>query len=262
MLATFAGGCFWCMQGPFEEIEGVISVVAGYAGGTTIDPTYREVSSGKTGHVEAVQVTYDAEQVSYDTLLDVFWRQIDPTDDVGQFADRGSQYRTAIFFHDEDQKRLAEASKQALNESGLFTKPVQTMILPYTTFYPAEEYHQHYAEKNPREYGRYKKYSGREAYIHDTWQPGGQVILYSTPRCHNCTEIKAFLRERGVSFREVDISADERARELLIEKTGRIGAPVVQFGDAFVFGFDAKKMEELLQKRREQKHGIFQVHRP
>ena len=248
MLATFAGGCFWCMQGPFEVVEGVVSVVAGYAGGTTKDPTYREVTSGRTGHVEAVQVTYDPETVSYETLLDVFWRQIDPTDDGGQFADQGSQYRTAIFFHDDDQKRRAEASKQALDASGRFARPVQTLILPYTTFYPAEEYHQHYAEKNPREYGRYKKYSGREAYIRDTWQLGGQVIIYTTPLCHSCHAIKEYLRERGVPFQEVDISVDEQARELLIEKTGRMVVPVVRKGDTFVFGLDAKKMEALLQK--------------
>lgn len=244
--ATFAGGCFWCMQLPFEEVEGVVSAVAGYAGGTMKNPTYEEVSSGRTGHLEAVQVTYDPETVAYETLLDVFWMQIDPTDDAGQFADKGSQYRTAVFFHDEGQKQAAEASKKALDDSGKFAKPVATVILPYTTFYPAEEYHQNYAQKNPREYGLYKTYSGREAFIERTWHTKN-VIVYSTPRCHNCREIKAFLREQKVPFEEIDIAADDRAREMIIGKTGHIGAPVVRIGDEFIFGFDRKKMERLLQ---------------
>ena len=246
MLATFAGGCFWCMQLPFQQVEGVISAVAGYTGGTKENPTYEEVSSGRTGHLEAVQVTYDPETVSYETLLDVFWRQIDPTDDAGQFADKGSQYRTAVFYHDEEQKRMAETSKKALDDSEKFARPVATLILPYTLFYPAEEYHQNYATKKPREYGRYKKYSGREAFIERTWHTKELVTVYSTPRCHNCGEIKAFLREKKVAFEEIDISADERARDMIIEKTGHIGAPVVRIGNEFIFGFDKKKMERLL----------------
>ena len=246
MKATFAGGCFWCMQLPFGQVEGVTSAVSGYIGGTKEFPTYREVSSGRTGHFEAVQVTYDPETVSYETLLDVFWKQIDPTDDAGQFADKGSQYRTAVFFHDEEQKRMAEASKKALDSSGKFAKPVATLILPYTTFYPAEEYHQNYAQKNPREYGRYKKYSGREAFIERTWHTDQKVTVYSTPQCHNCNEIKAFLREKKVAYEEIDLTTNEQARDLLVEKTGHIGAPVVQIGDEFIFGFDRGKMERLL----------------
>lgn len=244
--ATFAGGCFWCMQGPFENVEGVISVVAGYTGGTTENPTYREVSSGKTGHFEAVQVTYDSDMVSYETLLDVFWRQIDPTDDGGQFADQGPQYRTAIFWHDDEQKRMAEESKVALNKSGKFTRPVATLILPSAPFYPAEEYHQNYAAKKPQEYGRYRKYSGREVYLRETWQSVGQAVIYTTPRCHSCHEIREYLRERGVSFREVDVSLDAQARDLLIEKTGRMVVPVVRIGDEFVFGLDVNALERLL----------------
>ena len=244
--ATFAGGCFWCMQLPFEEVEGVRSVVAGYAGGTKENPTYEEVSSGRTGHFEAVQVTYSPETVSYETLLNVFWTQIDPTDDAGQFADRGSQYRTAIFFHDDEQKRLAEASKKALDDSGKFTKPVRTLILPYTTFYPAEEYHQNYAQKKPLEYGRYKKYSGREGFIESNWHTKKSVTVYSTPQCHNCREIKLFLKEKNVAFEEIDLTTNEQARDLLVEKTGNIGAPVVRIGDEFIFGFDREKMERLL----------------
>lgn len=243
--ATFAGGCFWCMQLPFEEVDGVVSTVAGYAGGTKENATYDEVSSGTTGHVEAVQVAYSPDKVSYETLLDVFWKQIDPTDDGGQFADKGSHYRTAIFFHNEEQRQAAEASKKALNESGKFAKPVVTVVLPYTTFYPAEEYHQRYATKNPGAYGRYKKYSGREAFIERTWHTK-KVIVYSTPQCHHCREIKAFLQAQHVTFDEIDLTTNKEARDLLIEKTGHIGAPVVQIGDEFIFGFDRKKMEQLL----------------
>ena len=135
--ATFAGGCFWCMQPPFRMVDGVIEVLSGYAGGAKEKPTYEEVSSGRTGHLESVQVTYDPEKVSYDALLDTFWKQIDPTDPIGQFADKGSQYRTAIFYHDDEQKMLAEASKKRLDASGKFAKPVATEIRPYTNFFPA-----------------------------------------------------------------------------------------------------------------------------
>ncbi|WFN33838.1 peptide-methionine (S)-S-oxide reductase MsrA [Methanogenium sp. S4BF] len=244
--ATFAGGCFWCMQLPFEEVEGVVSAVAGYAGGTKKNPTYEEVSSGTTGHLEAVQVTYDPALVSYERLLDVFWTQIDPTDDAGQFADKGSQYRTAVFFHDEEQKRAAEASKKALDDSGKFAKPVATEILAYSAFYPAEEYHQNYAQKNPREYGLYKTYSGRESFIERTWHTKN-VIVYSTPRCMTCHAVKAFLREKNVAFEDIDITANSEARDMLIQKAGFIGAPVVQIGDEFIFGFDRKQIERLLQ---------------
>ncbi|MDD1718753.1 MAG: peptide-methionine (S)-S-oxide reductase MsrA [Methanoregulaceae archaeon] len=249
MKATFGGGCFWCMQPPFQEVEGVTEVVAGYAGGKKENPTYEEVSTGTTGHVEAVQVTYDAEKVSYDRLLDVFWTQIDPTDDAGQFADKGSQYRTAIFYHDEEQKRIAEASKKRLNDSGKFKSPVVTGIRPFTNFYPAEEYHQNYARKKPREYQMYKTYSGREAYLEKTWGHGGKgkVKVYSTPRCHNCHEIKEFLKSKHIEFEEIDIAGNEEARNMIIARTGHLGAPIVQIGDEFIFGFDPKKMEWLLK---------------
>jgi len=171
--ATFAGGCFWCMQPPFRMVEGVVDVVSGYAGGTKENPTYEEVSSGTTGHLEAVQVTYDPAKVSYEALLDTFWRQIDPTDPSGQFADQGSQYRTAIFYHDEEQRRLAEESKKRLDASGKFRRPVATEIRPFTNFYPAEEYHQDYDRKNPVRYHQYKVLSGREGFIGKTWGIGG-----------------------------------------------------------------------------------------
>lgn len=164
-LATFAGGCFWCMVQPFAKLPGVKEVVAGYTGGHVERPTYEQVCSGRTGHYEAVQVIYDPSKVTYEKLLDTFWSQIDPTDPSGQFADKGPQYRTAIFYHDEEQKRAAEESKAALDKSGKYDKPVVTQILPATVFYPAEEYHQDYYKKNPEHYKRYKIGSGREAFI-------------------------------------------------------------------------------------------------
>ena len=168
-LATFAGGCFWCVQPPFEKLPGVSAVVAGYAGGTKPNPTYEEVSSGTTGYVEAVQVTYDPAQVTYEQLLDVFWRQIDPTDAGGQFADIGPQYRTVIFVHDDAQRGAAEASKAALEKSGRFDKTLVTKIEPFTTFYPAEEYHQDFYKKNPLRYRAYRYGSGREQFLDKVW---------------------------------------------------------------------------------------------
>ncbi len=245
--ATFAGGCFWCMQPPFRNLKGVTDVVSGYAGGTTANPTYEQVSSGTTGHLESVQVTYDPDTVSYDQLLDVFWRQIDPTDAEGQFADKGSQYHTAIFYHDDEQKRIAEASKKNLDSSGKFKKPVATEIRPYTNFYPAEEYHQDYDKKKPGRYHEYKTLSGRESYIAKTWgMTGKKVKLYSTPGCHNCRMTREFLTSRHIDFEDINIAENEEARNWLIEKTGHIGTPVIQIGDQFIFGFDQKKIESLL----------------
>jgi peptide methionine sulfoxide reductase msrA/msrB len=169
VVATFAGGCFWCMEPPFEKLPGVSSVVSGYAGGPEANPTYEQVSSGMTGHVEAVQVTYDPAQVTYERLLDVFWRQIDPTDDGGSFVDRGAQYRSAIFTHDDAQRAAAEASKAALAASGRFSAPIVTRVEAFTTFYPAEEYHQDFSKKNPLRYRFYRSGSGRDRYIEKTW---------------------------------------------------------------------------------------------
>jgi peptide methionine sulfoxide reductase msrA/msrB len=168
--ATFAGGCFWCMEPPFEKLDGVISVTPGYTGGEEVDPTYEQVASGKTSHVEAVQIVFDPEKVTYQKLLDVFWRQIDPTDPGGQFADRGSQYQTAIFYHDENQLNLAKQSKNAWAESGLFSKPIATGIEAFSVFYPAEKYHHDYYKTNPLRYKTYRTGSGREAYIQQVWK--------------------------------------------------------------------------------------------
>jgi peptide methionine sulfoxide reductase msrA/msrB len=168
-VATFAGGCFWCMQPPFEKVNGVAEVIAGYTGGHKEKPTYEEVSSGTTGHVEAIQVKFDPSKVTYSQLLDVFWRQIDPTDSAGQFVDRGSQYRSVIFYHSDEQKRLAEESKQALEKSGRFKKPIVTDIIKASTFYKAEDYHQDYYKKNHIRYKFYRFNSGRDQFLKKAW---------------------------------------------------------------------------------------------
>ncbi len=168
-LATFAGGCFWCMVTPFEELPGIYGILSGYTGGHTVNPTYEEVCSETTGHAEAVQITFDPDVFPYRKLLDLFWRQIDPTDAGGQFYDRGESYRTAIFYHNEEQKRLAEQSKQELSDSGRFDKPIMTEIVPAGPFYPAEEYHQDYHKKSPTRYKQYRQASGRDAFIDRHW---------------------------------------------------------------------------------------------
>ncbi len=165
--ATFAGGCFWCIQPPFENLDGVLKVVAGYTGGTGENPTYEDYA--QKGHVEAVQITFDPSKISYSQLLDVFWRQIDPTDSGGQFVDRGPHYRSAIFYHDEEQKKLAEKSKEALAKSGRFDKPVVTEIINASAFHEAEDYHQDYSEENPTRYKFYRYNSGRDQYLAETW---------------------------------------------------------------------------------------------
>jgi len=167
--ATFAGGCFWCVESDFEKVPGVVEVISGYTGGHTMNPTYEEVSAGGTGHVEAVQVLYDPKKVSYEDLLDYFWRHVDPTDPNGQFVDRGSQYRSVIFYHNEEQKRLAEESKTALEKSDRFHKPIATTIVPFTKFYKAEDYHQDYYKKNPVRYKFYRWNSGRDQFLKEVW---------------------------------------------------------------------------------------------
>ncbi|WP_110927786.1 peptide-methionine (S)-S-oxide reductase MsrA [Bacillus massiliglaciei] len=168
--ATFAGGCFWCMVKPFDEQPGIESVISGYTGGTKEKPTYEEVCSETTGHYEAVQITFDPDVYPYKKLVEVFWQQIDPTDEGGQFYDRGSSYRTAIFYHTEEQKAAAEASKKELEESGRFSNPIYTPILPAKPFYPAEEYHQHYYKKNPLRYNAYQIGSGRKGFQERHWK--------------------------------------------------------------------------------------------
>ena len=168
-LATFAGGCFWCMEPPYEVLDGVEDVIAGYTGGHVENPTYTDVLGGNTGHFEAIQITYDPDKVAYEELIQVFWRQINPTDAGGQFADRGSQYRTAVFYHNDEQKQIAEQSKLDLEQSGKFDDPIATFILPAKEFYPAEEHHQDYYKKNSSHYQSYKRGSGRAGYLERTW---------------------------------------------------------------------------------------------
>ncbi len=167
--ATFAGGCFWCMQYAFDRAPGVKKTIVGYTGGTKANPGYEEVSSGETGHAESIDVIYDPTQTTYDKLLDVFWKNIDPTAVNRQFADAGTQYRTAIFYHNEAEKKAAEASKAALQKSGKFDKPIATQIVAASTFYPAEEYHQEYYKKNPDHFQAYEFGSGRVGFLKRTW---------------------------------------------------------------------------------------------
>lgn len=190
-LATFAGGCFWCMEPPFEKLEGVLDVTSGYTGGDEENPTYDQVAAGRTGHAESVQVRYDPARITYRELLDVFWRQIDPTDSGGQFVDRGRQYRTAIFYQDEEQRRLAEESKTALERSARFDGTLVTEIVPAGRFYPAEEYHQDYYKNNALRYKYYRYRSGRDEYLDKVWasKPMEQPAKYAKPS-------QAELRER------------------------------------------------------------------
>jgi peptide-methionine (S)-S-oxide reductase len=167
--ATFAGGCFWCMEPPFDGIDGVISTTSGYIGGQKDDPTYEQVSAGGTGHTEAVEIVFDPLKVEYAKLLDVFWRNIDPTTANRQFCDVGDQYRTGIFYHDEQQKKLAELSRQRIDESEVLSVPIVTEIVEATTFYPAETYHQDYYKKNPIRYKFYRHGCGRDARLEQLW---------------------------------------------------------------------------------------------
>jgi len=167
--ATFAGGCFWCMQPFFDNTKGVIKTTVGYTGGQEVNPTYEDVSSGTTGHAESIEIVFDPKVVSYEKLLDLYWHNIDPTQVNGQFVDEGTQYRSAIFYHSDEQKRIAEESKKALGASGRFDKPIVTEIVPATTFYPAEEYHQKYYLKSTFRYNMYHDNSGRHEYEEKVW---------------------------------------------------------------------------------------------
>ena len=172
--ATFAGGCFWCMEGPYDKLPGVISTISGYMGGRTKNPTYEQVSSGRTGHAEVVQVTYDPKRVSYEKLLDVFWRNVDPTQRDGQFCDHGSQYRTAIFYHDEEQRKLAEASRATLVKNKPFKGEIVTPVEKAGEFYAAEDYHQDFYKKSPTRYKIYRAGCGRDARLRELWGSAGE----------------------------------------------------------------------------------------
>ncbi len=178
-IATFAGGCFWCMEPPFEKLDGVINVVSGYAGGAGEHPTYQDYAN--KGFIEAIQITYDPKKISYQKLLNVFWHQIDPTDAKGQFVDRGKQYTSAIFYHNKEQKKLVEESKKQLEQSKQFDKPIVTQILPYTTFYKAENYHQNYYKTHPLKYKFYRWNSGRDAFLKKHWKNNNKTEKYAKP---------------------------------------------------------------------------------
>ena len=167
--AVFAGGCFWCTESDFEKVDGVVGVVSGYTGGHVENPSYKDVSGGGTGHIEAIKVIYDPSTISYEALLDVFWRHVDPTDPGGQFVDRGDQYRSAIFFANEEERLQAEESRKRLEKSGRFSKEIATLIIPLEVFYPAEDYHQDYYKKNPIRYKWYRSGSGRDAFLKKAW---------------------------------------------------------------------------------------------
>ncbi|AZB41365.1 peptide-methionine (S)-S-oxide reductase [Bacillus sp. FJAT-42376] len=167
--ATFAGGCFWCMVKPFDELPGIHSIVSGYTGGHKENPTYEEVKAKTTGHAEAVQIQYDPSLFPYEKLLELYWQQIDPTDDEGQFIDRGDSYRAIIFYHTEEQRLAAEATKKELADSGKFKKPIVTPIKKASAFYPAEDYHQDFYKKNPEKYKQERVESGRDAFVKENW---------------------------------------------------------------------------------------------
>ncbi len=197
--AIFAGGCFWCVESDFEKLPGVLEVISGYTGGHTKAPSYKEVSSGTTGHVEAVEVRYDPQLVSYGQLVQYFWHHVDPTDADGQFVDRGEQYRPIIFYHDEKEREIAERSKAELAASGVFSRPIVTEILPASTFYPAEEYHQDYYKKNPIRYRFYRFASGRDQFLHRVWGDENAMKTTETAKPEKETYTKpsdAELRER------------------------------------------------------------------
>lgn len=194
--ATFAGGCFWCVESDFEKVDGVIEAISGYTGGHLENPTYKQVSVGGTGHAEAVQVLYDPQKISYRQLLDIFWRQVDPTDAGGQFVDRGSQYRSAIFYHDEDQKRLALKSRTALEKSGRFSRPIVTEITMLNSFYRAEEYHQDYYKKKTLRYKYYRSGSGRDRFLKETWGSEKQSAADSAERPKYAKPADEILRQK------------------------------------------------------------------
>ena len=204
--AVFAGGCFWCTESDFEKVDGVIEAVSGYTGGRVENPTYKQVTAGGTGHTEAIRVTYDPEKVSYSQLLDVFWRHIDPTDAGGQFVDRGDQYRSAIFYANDEERQMAESSKQALAASGRFDRSIATEIVPLDVFYEAEDYHQDYYKKNPIRYKWYRSGSGRDQFLAKAWA-GDEMKMEK--------KISANMTAGKTNEPKYDIPSDEQLKQTL-----------------------------------------------
>lgn len=267
--AYFAGGCFWCLEHPFDTIPGVTEVMPGYGGGKTKNPTYQEVCSGKTGHFEMVRMTYDPAKVSFRRLVDVFWRQIDPTDAGGQFADRGSQYQAAIFYQNQGEKDQAEGSKKAMERSGKFSKPIAVKILPFTNFFPAEEHHRQYYKTCPAQYQRYRTFSGRADFLERTWGDGSTAPLgkhgkYAKP---DRKELKK--RLTGIQYRVTQENATEPpfANEYWNEKRKGIyvdvttGQPLFSSRDKFDAGcgwpsFTKPLDSSLFEEKRDGSHGM------
>ncbi|HQD19674.1 MAG: peptide-methionine (S)-S-oxide reductase MsrA [Bacillota bacterium] len=252
-LATFAGGCFWCMVEPFDERPGIIKVVSGYTGGFLANPTYEQVCRGETGHVEAVQITYDPDIVAYEDLLDVYWAQIDPTDPGGQFCDQGSSYKTAIFYHSPEQKEAAEASKEALAKSGRFTKPIVTQILPAAEFWPAEDYHQDFYKKNPQHYRNYRKSSGRDEFIRENWETDKDELRKRlTPLQYHVTQ------EQGTEPPFANEYWDETRDGIYVDIVS--GKPLFSSRDKFDAGcgwpsFTRPLSRDLVEERPDYSHG-------
>ncbi|MDY6905470.1 MAG: peptide-methionine (R)-S-oxide reductase MsrB [Thermodesulfobacteriota bacterium] len=239
--AVFAGGCFWCTESDFEKVDGVVEAISGYTGGDKKNPTYKEVSSGTTGHIESVKVVYNPSVISYEGLLDVFWRHIDPTDPSGQFVDQGPQYRSAVFYANDKQKRLAEKSKKKLAASGPFDKPVVTEILPLGPFYPAEEYHQDYYKNNPIRYKWYRYRSGRDQFLEKTW--GNEKMEMD----------KEMNTGMNADMEKEEITDDK----MMADKTDHKASADMMKQDAYMIPSDAELKKELtpLQYKVTQKNG-------
>lgn len=253
--ATFAGGCFWCMVKPFDQYKGVKKVLSGYTGGNNANPSYEEVCSGHSGHYEAVDILYDEDVMSYETLLDIFWKQIDPTDPGGQFADRGSSYKTAIFYHDGEQKEKAEASKKALAESMRFERPIVTEILPAAPFYPAEAYHQDYHRTHPMHYRRYFEGSGRYDFQKNNWEGKDRERLMKrlTPLQYEVT------RNNGTEPPFRNEFWDQHAEGLYVDIVS--GEPLFSSRDKFDSGcgwpsFTRPVEERAILERADHSHGM------
>jgi peptide methionine sulfoxide reductase msrA/msrB len=209
-VATFAGGCFWCMEPPFEQLDGVHAVISGYTGGEENNPSYKDVSSQKTGHVEAVQVEYNPATITYEQLLQVFWRQIDPTDDGGQFVDRGPQYASGIFYHNEEQKIQAERSRQELTDSGRFNQDIVTEISPAKIFYKAEDYHQDYYKKNKLAYTFYRNNSGRDDFLNNAWGDEREIELNTSSSYPSYTDKELKERLTDIQYKVTQKDATEK----------------------------------------------------
>mgnify|MGYP006274457569 FL=1 len=216
-VATFAGGCFWCVEAGFEKIPGVVEAVSGYSGGTEKNPTYEQVSRGQTGHTEAVQIYYDPNEITYEGLLQGLWRMMDPTDADGQFVDRGQQYRPAIFYHDANQERLARASKQALAESGRYDEPVVIEIVPFEVFYEAEAYHQNYYKENPVRYNFYTFNSGRYQFIEKVWGEDQEIDYsqFAPDASGDASEQQNTNSQKGFNASSFQMPSDEELKERL-----------------------------------------------